>query len=130
MTYELDPTGPVPLYQQLVGRLRRLIALGALGPGERLPTVRELAVRARVNRNTAARAIQELEREGLVRTRVGQGSFVADGGIAVDREARAAILDRRLDDLVAEAEALGLPLGELPERLRRRIEVREEGAEP
>ena len=76
---ELDPTSTTPLYLQIAEQVRRLIALGALRPGERLPAVRELAVRARVNRNTAARAIQQLESEGVVRTRVGQGTFVEEG---------------------------------------------------
>ena len=123
MDLELDPGAPLPLYCQLVERLRRLMALGALRPGDQLPTVRELAVRARVNRNTAARAIQELERDGLVRTRVGQGTFVANSGQKVDRGARHALVDRKLDELVIEAQALGLPLEELAQRLARRVEV-------
>lgn len=123
MDYDLDPAGPTPLYLQLVGRLRRLIALGALAPGDRVPTVRELAVKARVNRNTAARAIQQLERDGLVRTRVGQGTFVADGGLRVDRGARDVIVDRKLDELLVDAQTLGLALEELPPRLARRIEA-------
>jgi len=57
---EIDPQSPVPLYLQIADQVRRLIALGALEPGERIPTVRELAGHARVNRNTAARAIQHL----------------------------------------------------------------------
>ena len=61
MDFDLDPGSPVPIYQQLVEGLRRQVAIGALRPGDRLPTVRELAVRHRVNRNTAARAVQELE---------------------------------------------------------------------
>jgi len=52
---DLDPKDPVPLYLQLAAGLRRAVALGALRPGDQVPTVRELAVLARVNRNTAAR---------------------------------------------------------------------------
>ena len=80
MELDLDPSSPVPLYLQLVEQVRRLVALGALRPGDQLPTVRELAVRTRVNRNTVGRAIQSLEREGVVRTRVGQGTFVVSDG--------------------------------------------------
>src|SRR5438128_2401894 len=78
MILNLDPVSPVPIYLQIVDQVRRLIALGALRPGERIPSVRELAARCRINRNTAARAIQELERAGVVRTQVGQGTFVAE----------------------------------------------------
>ena len=58
MILDLDPQSPVPLYQQLVEQVRGMIALGALKAGDRLPTVRDLAVQARINRNTAARTIE------------------------------------------------------------------------
>jgi GntR family transcriptional regulator len=121
MELDLDPTDPTPLYLQIAGRLRRLVALGALRAGDRLPTVRDLAVRGRVNRNTAARAIQELERDGVVRTRVGQGTFVADGAIDVGERARDAVVDKHLDRVVEEAARLHAPLDRLPDRLRERI---------
>jgi GntR family transcriptional regulator len=119
---DVDPRSPVPLYLQMVEQVRRLVALGALRPGDRLPTVRELAARARVNRNTAARAIQALEAEGLLRTRVGQGTFVADGagqGRVVERQSA---VDAALDRVVVEAASLGVNLDTLPERLVRHIE--------
>src|SRR5512134_1760857 len=120
--FDVDPESPIPLYLQLVERVRRLIALGALRPGDRFPTVREIAARARVNRNTAARAIQELERAGLVRTRVGQGTFVAEGSStpAPDREA---VVDAAIDHLLVQARTSGLPLEELGWRLSKRIEA-------
>lgn len=128
---DLDPKDPVPLYLQLAAALRRGVALGALRPGDQVPTVRELAVLARVNRNTAARAIQHLEAEGIVRTRVGQGTFVEDGAARLDRQTRDSALDGALDRLVLEAHGLGAPLEELGWRLSRRIEAfrrrREEG---
>ncbi len=123
MNLDVDPASPVPLYLQLVERVRRLVAIGALRPGDRIPTVRELAVRARINRNTAARAIRELETRGLVRTRVGQGTFVADGAGRVDRAAREAAVDAALDRLIVEAATLGLPLDALGERLAARLEA-------
>lgn len=132
MNLDLDPRDPVPLYLQLAAAVRRAVALGTLRPGERVPTVRDLAVRARVNRNTAARAIQQLEGEGIVRTRVGQGTFVEEGAVRVDRTTRDAALDASLDRLVLEAHGLGAPLEELGWRLSRRIEAfrrRREGGE-
>lgn len=123
MIPELDPTSPVPLYAQIVERIRRLVAVGALRPGDRFLTVRDLAARARVNRNTAARAVQELERAGVLRTRVGQGTFVADGVPAIDAARREALLDEALDRVVSEAHGLGVPLEELSWKLSRRIEA-------
>lgn len=124
MDLDLDPTSPVPLYRQLVEQIRRQVALGALRDGDRLPTVREIAVRARVNRNTAARAIQLLEREGIVRTRVGQGTFVTgDGSVSVDPVRRDRALEEALDRLVVEAHTLGVPLEELGWRLSRRVDA-------
>jgi GntR family transcriptional regulator len=121
MNLDLDPADPTPLYLQIAGRIRRLVALGALRSGDKLPTVRELAVRGRVNRNTAARAIQELEREGIVRTRVGQGTFVAADAGAIDIRAREQTLDVRIDRLVEDAARLGATLDDLPDRVRERV---------
>ncbi|MBZ5638985.1 MAG: GntR family transcriptional regulator [Acidobacteriia bacterium] len=131
MILDLDPESPVPLYQQIVDQVRGLVAIGALKVGDQLPTVRELAIRGRVNRNTAARAIQQLEHEGVVRTRVGQGTFVADGAGRVDRAGRELTVDAALDRLLVEAHLAGMPLEELGWRLSRRIEGfrrRREGA--
>jgi len=122
MLLDLDPASPVPLYLQIVEQVRRMIALGALKPGDRFLTVRDLGVRARVNRNTAARAVAELERDGVVRTRVGQGTFIADGAPAIDAKQRDAELDAAIEKLLIEAHALGVPDEELGWRLHRKIE--------
>jgi GntR family transcriptional regulator len=131
MIFDLDPESPIPLYQQIVDQVRGLVAIGALRAGDRLPTVRDLAVRGRINRNTAARAIQRLEQEGVVRTRVGQGTFVADGAVRSDRAGGEMAVDAALDRLLVEAHLAGVPLEELGWRLSRRIEEfrrRREGA--
>lgn len=123
MKIDVDPSSPVPLYSQIVQRVRQLVASGALRSGDRLPTVREIAATARVNRNTAARAVQALETAGVVRTRVGQGTFVADGRPRLDATGRDAALDAALDRLLVEAHGLGVPLEELGWRLGRRIDA-------
>jgi GntR family transcriptional regulator len=119
---QIDPASPVPLYLQIARQIRRLVAIGALRAGDRLPPVRELAATVRVNRNTAARAIQRLESDGVVRTRVGQGTFVEDGPARVDRERGERAVDRLLDELLVEAQTWSIPLEDLRERLDRRIE--------
>ena len=122
MLDSLDPANPVPLYLQIVEQVRRLVAMGALRPGDRFLTVRALAVKARVNRNTAARAIQELERAGLVRTRVGQGTFVVEAGHVLGAD-RGALIDAAIDRLLIDARTTGVPLEDLGPRLARRIEA-------
>ena len=124
MTFTLDPSNPLPLYRQLAAALRRQIDLGALRAGERVPTVRELAVLARVNRNTAARAIQTLEAAGLVTTRVGQGTFVAADAVPMTTDLGADGVDHALDDALDKALQHGASLDELPRRLAARIEAR------
>jgi GntR family transcriptional regulator len=128
-TIRLDPASSVALYLQIAEQVRRLVALGALRPGDRLPTVRELAVSTRVNRNTAARAIQQLEGEGIVRTRVGQGTFVADGADTLGRARRDQVVEDAIERLLTDAQAVGLPLEELGPRLVRSIARRHGGSD-
>jgi GntR family transcriptional regulator len=74
----LDALDPAPLYVQIERAIRAAVATGRLVKGAQLPTVRQLAVALRVNANTVARVYSELERSGLVETRRGIGTFVAD----------------------------------------------------
>lgn len=71
---EFDPM--TPIWLQVGNRIKGSIATGALAPGEKMPGGRELAVRFSINPNTAARVYQELERDGLVETRRGMGTYV------------------------------------------------------
>jgi GntR family transcriptional regulator len=119
---DLDPQSPIPLYLQIVEQVRRLLALGALKPGDRFLTVRELGIRARVNRNTAARAVTELERAGLVRTRVGQGTFIAETASTMAPKECEAALDAAIETLLVEAHTLGVPPEELGWRVQRKLE--------
>lgn len=81
--FSVDPTDEVPVGLQLSWRLRALIRTGELGPGERLPSFRRLAEWAGVNVGTVRAVYEALERDGLVVTRHGQGTFVAEGVEAV-----------------------------------------------
>lgn len=75
----VNPDDPRPLYVQIVDEIRRGILRGALSSDTALPSVRELARDLRVNPNTVQQAYRELEREGEIYIRRGQGSFVAPG---------------------------------------------------
>jgi DNA-binding transcriptional regulator YhcF (GntR family) len=79
---DLERAGDLPVGAQLAWRLRVLIASGDLGPGDRLPGVRELAGGTGVNVNTARAVYRRLEEDGLIVSRHGLGTFVADGAPA------------------------------------------------
>ena len=73
----INPSDSRPLYIQIMDEVRRSIAIGSLAVDDPLPSVRQLATSLRVNPNTVAQAYRELEREGRVYTRRGQGTFVS-----------------------------------------------------
>lgn len=103
MIIQIDLNDPKPTYLQIVDSVRRAIATGALKQGDQLPTIRDAAVQARVNRNTVSRAYLELEHQGIVRARQGAGCFVTDNGPGLEREERLKILQRLADELALEA---------------------------
>ena len=77
ITFSLDPKSGVPIYRQIQDQIRFGISAGRLSPGEQLPTVRALAVDLAVNPNTVIKAYTELERQGVLTTEQGSGTFVA-----------------------------------------------------
>ncbi len=76
MRLNIQPGNGTPIYVQIMEQLKHAMALGVFAPGEPIPTIREMALQAKVNPNTVAKAVRELEREGFLITRVGKGSFV------------------------------------------------------
>ena len=77
MWFDIDQRSSTPIYRQLVDGVKQAVARGILVQGEKLPSVRELAVRIAINPNTIAKAYQELEREEVIETLRGKGTFVA-----------------------------------------------------
>jgi GntR family transcriptional regulator len=120
----LDPSSATPLYAQVVDQVKSLVASGALRPGDQLPSVRDLAVTLRVNRNTAAKAYQVLESEGVLASRAGHGTFVAaGGGSRWSRDERFRRLERLLDRLLVEAHHLQIDPQEIVPLLERRARL-------
>lgn len=74
--FAIEHDDPLPLYAQLERAIKSAVTLGRLQVGDRLPTVRQLAVDLRMNANTVARVYAELERQGVLSTRRGVGTFV------------------------------------------------------
>src|SRR5687767_8317950 len=72
-----NPSSGVPIYLQLIERVKHAIATGAIRPGEQLPGIRPLAEELVINPNTVAKAYRELEHEGVIELRQGAGAFVS-----------------------------------------------------
>jgi GntR family transcriptional regulator len=118
-TFSVDLTSPTPIYAQLDRSIRAAIATGELEQGAQLPTVRQLAVDLAVNANTVARVYAQLERDGILETRRGVGTFVRE---SPSPQAARAHRERELRELirrfVGDAALLGFTLSELITQLR------------
>jgi GntR family transcriptional regulator len=123
LTFTLSGTSGVAIYLQLVQQVKRALRLGLLQRGDQLPSVREVVAALAINPNTVLKAYRELEREGLIRSRAGHGTFVErtldDGSLAshpglrrdlarwlrrarqagLDRESITALFSATLDEL-------------------------------
>jgi len=112
--FSVDPRSGVPMYLQLIEQVKRLIAVGALPAGEQLPTVKQLALDLTVNASTVARAYHDLERDGVIETSPGRGSFVRSNGVVADvRRNLADVARTALERAVREGRTLGLEAQEL-----------------
>lgn len=89
--------GDLPVYQQIITTIQGAVLSGELGPGNRVPPVRELAALARVNPNTMQRALVELERQGLLVSAGTSGRFVTD-----DEDVLSKLRIERLAELAAQ----------------------------
>ena len=78
MAIQVTREAGIPAYLQIVDQIKLLIATSKLQPGDPLPTIRQLALDLGVNRNTVARAYKELNREGVISTQQGRGTFVSE----------------------------------------------------
>ncbi len=119
--FRLDSSTGVPFYRQIIDQVLLAVADGRLRPGTQLPTVRQLAVDLSVNLNTVAKAYREMEIRGIVQTQQGTGTFIAARTGAKSREKRKALQDL-VDRLIANGEALGIPIEDLVDALAERAE--------
>lgn len=104
--FHIDERSGVPLYLQMRDQVLHAIARGALRYGDQLPTVREVAVALAVNPNTVNRAYADLEREGVLQTQRGRGTFVAKAAKPDQRPHRAKLTELS-ERFVAQARSLG-----------------------
>src|SRR5580704_13613475 len=122
----ISQADPRPLYMQVMEQVKRRVAVGDLPPGTELPSIRQLASELQVSVITIKRAYLELERDGVITTRQGKGSVVADRP-----NLQATIQVRELESHMVKAADLGLLLGlsktELQKRLAEAIEQSQRG---
>ena len=125
MLVNLDPRDARPLYLQIMDEVRRALVVGTLRPEDPLPSVRELASELVVNPRTVSQAYRELEREGVVYVRRGQGTFVAPE-FDPDRKKRESLAKGVAKRALLEARRNGLGVEELVTMIRE-IAADEEG---
>ena len=111
----LSNTDSAPIYEQITRQLRAKIVSGELAPGAALPSMRLLAKELRISVITTKRAYEELEREGLIVTQTGRGSFVAEVSGERLREEQRRAVEKHLVDAVHAAKMGGLTAGEFIE---------------
>lgn len=109
----IDDNSQVPIYQQIIEAIHHSILAGIYKPDHRLPSIRELAVKLKVNPNTIAKAYQEMSNEGLIYFKRGQGAYVSPkSSDELIQEAEMQIT-KRIQELVETAESMGISNSQL-----------------
>jgi len=116
----IDLKSGVPFYRQIIDQVKAAMATETIGPGDRLPTVRQLAVDLSINPNTVSRAYTELELTGLVETQMGSGTFVGNRRVEQDDLERRRLLDQICQEFLSRASTHGFTLEEIVDNLEQR----------
>ena len=118
MNLRIEPGDGVPIYLQIVEQVKRAVALGGLKPEAGLPSVRQLAVELTINPNTVARAYLELEHQGVIYKRQGQGTFVSSQAAEASKRERQKIVGALFEKALIEAVNSGMTAAEIEEIYR------------
>ena len=122
MFEEIDPRSPVPLYEQIAGRIRVAVAAEEYRAGEPLPSVRQLASALRVNPATVVQAYRDLERDGFVEMRHGAGTFVQPLTVDKKRSEHARQARELVRKFIDDAARMGIRPRELKQAFEEEIE--------
>jgi len=109
----VNPYTGIPLYVQVAEQIKKAVITGVIKEGEQLPPVRQLAVELLINPNTIVRAYQELEKEGIITTRKGSGTFIAPAAKKLKKVQKEEEIKRKIQDLLAEARFLEIDKDDL-----------------
>ena len=114
----ISNSSPDPIYEQIVRQIKGQIIAGDLAEGEPLPSIRKLAHELQISVITTKRAYEELEKEGLIDTVGGKGTFVASQNQEFMREKRMKLVEAKLSEALSDARMMGVSYEELGEMLR------------
>lgn len=124
-SFAIDHSSGLPVWIQIKNRIAYLIGSGAFVPGDRLPTVRALAVDLDISYNTVNRAYMDLEREGYISTRKGRGTFVAERHDLGAHTASDSPIELVIDDMIRVCSNAGLADDDIVAMVQARLARRE-----
>jgi GntR family transcriptional regulator len=111
--FTLDQANGVPVYRQIIHQIENGVLSGRLKTGDRLPTIRSLAVALKINPNTIAKAYGELEIRGILATQVGSGTYIADRRPEPEEDIRGTKIREVVDGFMREMGDLGVEKREI-----------------
>jgi GntR family transcriptional regulator len=114
----IDTSDGTPIYLQIIEQIKRSVAVGRLKPEDPLPSVRQLALDLTINPNTVARAYLELEHEGVIYKRQGQGTYVSAEALETSRRERNKVVAALFEKAIVEGLHFGMSASEIAEAYR------------
>ena len=114
VNFTLDTVNGAPIYRQIIQQIEYAILSGRIQPGDRLPTIRSLAVELKTNPNTIAKAYNELEIRGILTTQVGSGTYISDKKPVVEEDSLKRKIREVAGRFMQEMKDLGVEKKELP----------------
>jgi GntR family transcriptional regulator len=125
LQFRIESSSGIPINRQIADQIRAQCASGNLNPGEKLPSVRELARQLAINQNTVLRVYEKLTAEGILERRHGDGTYIADRLPANQMRNQRTQLREEFRRLVRRAQLLGLDFSELRHWLNQAVEDEE-----
>lgn len=123
MKIVIRPQGTMAIYEQIVNQLKNAIVTGDLKAGEALPSIRKLASDLQVSVITTKRSYEELEKEGLIRSRAGKGFYVCEYNQDYLKEKQLMVLEKRLAEVLDECKSAGLSTEEILEMVQTLLRI-------
>ena len=123
MRLHISTKDGMPIYQQIVTQVKHMVASGRLRPNEEVPPIRVLAEQLLVNPNTVARAYKELESAGVLTSKRGSGTRVAETGSPLEYSERLRVLTELIEGLLVEANQLGFTVEDIIELMQQKINL-------